>query len=107
MPYDEHLLQRCLDSLEGVASRGPFRHKNVFGMRGLLRGRRMFAAVGEVSMIVRLAPAEFPRALRRRGVRRFMPGGETLGRWVEVEGRVVADEPQLRAWLEAGLRSLG
>jgi hypothetical protein len=107
MAYDERLLQRCLDGLEALAERGPFRHKSVFGMRGLLRGRRMFAAVGEVSMIVRLAPGEFPRALRRRGVRRFMPGGETLGRWVEVEGRVIADDPELRAWLEAGLRSLG
>ena len=106
MTYDERLLQRCLDRLEEVSAPGPFRHKNVFGMRGLLRGRRMFAAVGEVSIVVRLAPDEFRRALRRRGVRPFMPGGETLGRWIEVDGSVIADEPELRAWLEAGLRSL-
>jgi TfoX/Sxy family transcriptional regulator of competence genes len=106
MAYDEGLLQRCLDRLDEVSDPGPFRHRSVFGMRGLLRGRRMFAAVGEVSIIVRLTPDEFRRALRRRGVRPFMPGGEKLGRWIEVDGSLIADDPQLRAWLEAGLRSL-
>jgi TfoX/Sxy family transcriptional regulator of competence genes len=107
MAYDEPLLQRCLDRLDELATAGPCRHKNVFGMRGLLRGSRMFAAVGEGSIIVRLAPGEVSRALRRRGVRRFMPGGERLGSWVEVDDAVIADDPALRAWLEAGLRSLG
>ena len=33
-------------------------HKNVFGMRGLMRGKKMFAAVGEEEIIVKLTPAE-------------------------------------------------
>jgi TfoX/Sxy family transcriptional regulator of competence genes len=107
MAYDEALLQRCLDRLDELGAAGPFRHKNVFGMRGLLRGRRMFAAVGEGSIIVRLVPGHVARAVRRRGVRRFMPGGERLGSWVEVDEALIADDPELRSWLEAGLRSLG
>jgi len=105
MAYDPGLLTRCLDRL-GELGPGPFRHKSVFGMRGLLRGSRMFAAVGEGRIVVRLAARALPGALRRRGVRPFMPGGERLGSWVEVDEAAVAEEPDLRAWLAAGLRSL-
>jgi TfoX/Sxy family transcriptional regulator of competence genes len=80
-------------------------HKNVFGMRGLMRGKKMFAAVGEEEIIVKLTPAEFTRALDN-GVERFMPGGETLGTWVVIPHDAVADDPELREWLDAGLRGI-
>ena len=106
MPYDDGLLERCLDAL-GALGAGPIRHKNVFGMRGLLRGDRMFAAVGEDGIIVRLGEAELRAALKRRAVRPFTPGGTKLGTWVEIDAEVIADDPDLREWLAAGLRSLG
>jgi TfoX/Sxy family transcriptional regulator of competence genes len=106
VPYDDGLLERCLDALGALAA-GPIRHKNVFGMRGLLRGDRMFAAVGEDGIIVRLAAAEFHAAVERRPVRPFTPGGTKLGTWVEIDADVIADDPDLREWLAAGLRSLG
>jgi len=56
---------------------------------------------------VRLTQDELDAALRRAGVRPFTPGGSPLGTWVEVDGDVVAEDPELRDWLEAGLRSLG
>jgi hypothetical protein len=105
LSYDQGLLERCLDALTDLRV-ATVRHKNVFGMRGLLRGGRMFAAVGDESMIVRLRPDEHGRALRRKGVRPFSPGGPRLGTWVEIEDGVVADDPKLREWLAAGLRSL-
>jgi TfoX/Sxy family transcriptional regulator of competence genes len=104
--YDEALLERCLDRLRELRV-SALRHKNVFGMRGLLRGARMFAAVGESSIVVRLLPGDYARAVKKKGVRPFMPGGSRLGTWVEVEDRLVADDPELRDWLAAGLRSLG
>lgn len=103
--YDEGLLERCLDALHSAGFRD-VRHKNVFGMRGLMRGRSMFAAVGEDSMIVKMTPAEFDDALNVAGVQRFMPGGEKLGTWVEVSATVIADDPELRWWLDAGLRGI-
>lgn len=105
MSYDRALLERCLDGLRELRVAG-IRHKNVFGMRGLLRGARMFAAVGEGSMIVRLTPEERDAAIRRRGVRPFMPGGSRLGSWVEIHEALLADDPELRDWLAAGLRAL-
>ena len=103
--YDEGLLQRCHDCLATLGERG-IRDKNVFGMRGLLRGKSMFAAVGEDGIIVKMPAAELAEALTRPGVRPFTPGGEKLGTWVEIEADAVADDPDLREWLRTGLRAL-
>lgn len=105
MSYDDGLLERSLDALDELRV-SAVRHKNVFGMRGLMKGGRMFAAVGESSMIFRLAPDEHARAVRKRGVRPFTPGGSRLGTWVEVGDELLAEDPELREWLAAGLRSL-
>jgi TfoX/Sxy family transcriptional regulator of competence genes len=105
MAYDEGLLERCLDAL-GVLGARPIRHKNVFGMRGLLHSDRMFAAVGEEEIIVKLTPDEYDRALRNEVGRPFSPGGTKLGTWIELSTEAVADDPDLRDWLEAGLRSI-
>ena len=105
MSYDAGLLQRALDALDQLGA-GPVRHRSVFGMRGLMFGDRMFAAIGSDSMIVKLRRAELPAALTRPGVSAFTPGGSPLGNWVEVTDEAVADDPELRDWLAAGLRSL-
>jgi hypothetical protein len=103
--HDEGLLQRCHDALISMGERG-IRDKNVFGMRGLMRGKSMFAAVGEASMIVKIPAAEYPGVLQHPGVRPFTPGGQKLGTWIEIEDAVVADDPDLRDWLARGLRAL-
>ena len=103
--YDEGLLQRCLDALDSLNA-GPVRDKNVFGMRGLMRGARMFAAVGEDEIIVKMTPGAYASALAQEGVTPFAPGGDRLGNWVQVPGDLVADDPELRDWLAAGLRGL-
>src|SRR5512140_3312370 len=105
MGYDAGLLQRALDALDQISA-GPVRHRPVFGMRGLMFGDRMFAAIGTESMIVKLRPTELAEALTRPGVTAFTPGGSPLGNWVEVTDETVADDPELRDWLAAGLRSL-
>lgn len=102
--HDDGLLQRCLDCLSSLHANG-VHHKNVFGMRGLMRGKQMFAAVGESSIIVKMPPTEFDEALSQPGVTRFMPGGQTLGTWVEITDYAIADDPELREWLSAGLRA--
>jgi TfoX/Sxy family transcriptional regulator of competence genes len=104
--YDAGLLQRCLDGLEQIGMTG-IRSRNVFGMRGLMWLDRMFAAVGEDSIIVKLRRTELERALAHSGVRPFQPDGSTtLGTWIEIDQEVVADDPDLRTWLEAGLRGV-
>ena len=104
--HDEGLLQRCLDCLHSMSISG-IRDKNVFGMRGLMRGKQMFAAVGESSIIVKLTRTEIDAALAQPGVVRFTPGDQPLGMWVEINEAVIADDPELRDWLAAGLRAIG
>lgn len=106
MSYDAGLLERCRDVLRSLHA-APISDKNTFGARGLMLGKRMFAAVGEESILVKLVPAEYDDALARDGVTPFAPGGDTpMTTWVEVDAELVADDPQLREWLEAGLRAL-
>ncbi|HUP88904.1 MAG TPA: TfoX/Sxy family protein [Longimicrobiales bacterium] len=105
MAYDEGLLERCLDCARVLGVRD-VRHKNVFGMRGVMRGKKMFVAVGEAGMIVKMTKSEFDVVLKQPGVERFMPGDEPLGTWVLVNEDVVADDSDLREWLAAGLRGI-
>lgn len=108
LAYDEGLLERCLDALRDAGA-GMVRHKAAFGTRGLLVGRKMFAAVAEESLLVKVSAEEYDGALDRPGVRPFDPGGggRGMGTWLEVAAEGVADEPQLREWLTAGLRGIG
>ena len=105
MAHDPGLLQRCTDTLRanGIAD---VTDKNVFGMRGLMRSGKMFAAVGEESIIVKLIPARYESALASEGITAFAPGGGKLGTWVEIDAEQVADDPQLMQWLEEGIRAL-
>lgn len=106
MAYDEGLLARCLDALQQLSA-GPIRDRSTFSMRGLMRGRRMFAAVGEDVLLVKLPPDAYDDALRQPGVAPFAPGGERpMTTWVTVDAAYVADDPQLRDWLRLALRSL-
>lgn len=106
MAYDEGLLQRCLDVLRQRPGT-PTRDRSTFSMRGLMQGRRMFAAVGEEALLVKLTPDEYEPALERPGVAPFRPGGDRpMGTWVLVDAALVADDPELREWLEAGLRAI-
>lgn len=106
MAYDEGLLERCTDALRQLHLSG-VRDKNAFGMRGLMLGRKMFAAVGEDSLLVKLPADEYEDALERAGVSPFAPGGESaMGTWVVVDADMVADEPELREWLAAGVRGV-
>lgn len=102
--HDEGLLERCLDSLNGMGER--VHDKNVFGMRGLMRGKSMFAAVGADSIVVKVPAAEYAAAVQKAGVQPFQPGGQKLGTWVEIDADVIADDPELRDWLATGLRAL-
>lgn len=108
MSYDAGLLQRCQDALEQAGIR-PVRDKNVFGMRGLLLGNRMFAAVGEEGIIVKLRREELAQATSQPGVRPFRPDPDSdwvLGAWIEVDEDVIADDPELRDWLVRGAQSV-
>ena len=58
-------------------------------------------------LIVKTTKTEYPKALKRPGVTPFAPGREKpMGTWVVVAAEEMADDPELREWLERGLAAV-
>ncbi len=106
LAYDEGLAQRVADVLHAMGERG-VREKNVFGGRGFLRGKTTFVIVWGEGLIVKTPRDEYAPALRMRGVSPFTPEGEKpMSTWVVVAAEEIAEDPELRNWVQRGLRSL-
>ena len=106
MAFDEGLAARVADALQAIGERGA-RQKNVFGGRGFLRGKNTFAIVWNDALIVKTTKDEYHAALKMRGVTPFTPDGEkSMSTWVVVDTSEIAEDPELREWIERGLRGL-
>jgi TfoX/Sxy family transcriptional regulator of competence genes len=106
MAFDAGLVQRVADLVQALGERG-VRQRNVFGGRGFLRGKTTFLIVWNDGLVVKTAPSEYAGALALRGVTAFTPAGEkAMSTWVVVDAAEVAEDPELREWIERALRSL-
>ncbi|MFI5311653.1 MAG: TfoX/Sxy family protein, partial [Gemmatimonadales bacterium] len=83
------------------------RQKNVFGGRGFLRGKNTFVIVWGDALLVKTAKEEYQAALGMQGVTPFTPDGEkSMSTWVVVDSERIAEDPELREWIQRGIRSL-
>ena len=106
MTYDPGLAERIAGLLPGMGLRTA-RQKNVFGGRGFMLGKSAFAICWNDSLIVKTTPDEYAKALTMRGVTAFAPGGEKpMSTWVVVASEEIADDPELREWIERGARAV-
>ena len=106
MAYDAGLAERITGLLPSVGARSA-RQKNVFGGRGFLMGKSAFVIVWGDALIVKTTKDEYPNALARRGVTAFAPGGDKpMSTWVVVASEELADDPELREWMERGLSAV-
>lgn len=106
MPYDKGLVERVSGTLPRLAA-AHARQKNVFGGRGFLVGKSTFVIVWGDGLLVKTPPTEYQDALAERGVTPFAPdGGRPMSTWVVVSAETVADDPELAAWVERGLRAV-
>src|SRR4051812_44727856 len=106
MAYDVGLAARIADCLETIGEK-TVRQRNVFGGRGFLIGKSMFASASTRGMLVKVPPGEYRAALTEAGVTPFAPGGEKpMGTWVIVADESIADDPELIAWLRRGIRAV-
>lgn len=106
MAYDSGLVDRTRDALRGLGERG-IREKNIFSGWGFIAGRNAFVIAWREGLIVKCPPAEYDAALATYGVTPFAPGGERpMGTWVVVSDEVVAEDPELSAWVARGLRGV-
>lgn len=108
MPYDAGLVARVTDALATCGERtGGIRQKNVFGGRGFLAGKSTFVVVWGSGLLVKTPPAEYAAALTEPGVTPFAPDGEKpMSTWVVVIDDAIADDPELVAWVQRGLRAV-
>ena len=106
MAYDAGLVARMTDALAAMGERG-IRQRNVFGGRGFLVGKLMFAAAWEDGILVKVPRNEYQRLLNEPGVTPFAPGGDKpMGSWLVVSDEAIADDPELIEWLARGLRAV-
>ena len=107
MAWDPGLVARIDDSLARLGRRG-MRQTNVFSGRGFLAGSTAFVIAWGDGMIVKCPPGEYQAALAEPGVVPFAPGGERpMTTWVVVAPDTIADDPELDAWVQRGLRGIG
>ena len=103
MNHDPGLAAGVADDLGQIGERA-IRQKNIFGGRGFMLGKHAFVIVGDGVIIAKLAPDDYPRALQEPGVTPFAPGGERpMSTWVVVQAEVIADDPELTAWVRRAL----
>lgn len=106
MAFDEGMAERVADILHAMGERDA-RQKNVFGGRGFLRGKKTFVIVWDDGLIVRTPKSEYHAALKLRGVTAFAPDEEKpMSTWVVVAATEIAEDPELREWIQRGLRGL-
>ena len=106
MTFDAGLAQRVADVLHEMGERAT-RQRNVFSGRGFLRGKKTFVIVWDDGLIVKAPRSEYAAALKLRGVSAFTPGGgQSMTTWVVVDAAEIAEDPELREWIQRGLRGL-
>jgi hypothetical protein len=100
------MAERVADILHAMGERDA-RQKNVFSGRGFLRGKKTFVIVWGDALLVRTPKNEYQAALKQRGVTAFSPDEKKpMSTWVVVAAAEIAEDPELREWIQRGLRSL-
>ena len=101
MPYDEGFAERIRDLCPKA------KEKKMFGGIGWMENGNLVAGVmakGSMSdveaLIVRVPPEDTPKVLEEPGVLPFEQRGKAMKGWVLVDEEAVADDDQLRAWVE-------
>ncbi len=101
MAYDEGLAERIREHVPKAVE------KKMFGGVGWMEAGNMVVglmAVGSMSdvdaIIVRCKPEETAKVRKEPGVRPFTMRGKAMDGWVLVEAEAVAEDPQLKAWVE-------
>lgn len=101
MPYDQGLAERIRDVVPKATE------KKMFGGIGWMeRGNLVVGLMPQGSMsdvdavIIRCKPDDTAKVLKEPGVRPFEQRGKAMQGWVLVEAEAVAEEPELKAWIE-------
>ncbi len=101
MAYDVKLAQRVrliLDENPGWVE------KKMFGGIGYLVNGNMACGINAEQLIVRMSEADYDDALTQPNVHPFDMTGRPMKGWVYIDSAGIAEDKELRAWIERGLR---
>lgn len=98
MAYDEGLAERVRDLVPKA------QEKRMFGGVAWMERGHLVAGIWKDSLIARVAPDETPKALKETGVKPFDVTGKPMKGWVLVDAEAVAEEPELKAWVDRSRR---
>jgi hypothetical protein len=104
MAYCESLAERVR---QAFGSRRGRSEKKMFGGVGFLLRGNMCVGVWQTSLIVRVGPAAYARALAEPHVREFDITGRPMAGWVMVEAEGVDDDGVLQGWIERAVNFVG
>ena len=104
MAFNEALAKRIR---QGLAQRKNIREKKMFGGIGFLLNGNLLVGVWKDSLIVRLGRDLAEEALLEPHVKEFDITGRPMKGWVLVEPDGVAEDDQLKDWIERALKFVG
>ena len=97
MAYDEALAERIRNALRN--RHGVTERKMFGGIAFMLRGH-MFAGILDDTLMARVGPQNYERALSENGVRKMDFTGRPMRGYVFVEAQAVQSDADLKRWLE-------
>jgi len=101
MAYDERLAERLRATTADLLGPGtPVVEKKMFGGLALMVGGNMACGVYQDAVLVRVDPATSADVLTEPSVRPFDMGRGPSKGWVLVDPAGVADDADLRRWVE-------
>src|SRR5579859_3048422 len=103
MAYDESLANRIRQLFarkKGVVE------KKMFGGVGFLLDGNMCVGVWKDSLIARIGPERYEKALQQAFVGEFNITGRAMKGWVLVAPEGIADDDQLQEWIERAVKFL-
>lgn len=98
MAYDHGLAERLRDLLPRATE------KKMFGSVGWMDRGNLLVGIWKDDLIARIGPEETVKALKEPGVKVFDITGRAMKGWVLVDAERVAEEPELKAWVERSRR---
>ncbi len=104
MPCDEGLAKRIQST---VARRKRIVEKKMFGGVGFLLNGNMCVGVWKDSLIVRINPDDYHDALSEPHVVEFDITGRPMKGWVMVRPDGIADDDQLKDWIQRAVKFVG
>ncbi len=101
MPYSEALAERIRHQL---ARRQNVDERKMFGGIGFLLNGNMCVGVWKDSLVVRVGPEQYEKALRESFVGEFDITGRAMTGWVLVASEGVEDDDDLGEWIETAVK---